>query len=159
MSKWFREHLHLYPENWNEVADRIKDLAGWRCESCSSPSVPGRILTVHHAVVSDPAECSDWNLAALCQVCHLRAHALRPLPATKEECIWRLRLRHEIEIGQLCLPLRIVMSGTRQPVAHVARRQVEHPEVQGDQLVMPWMFEILELAQLSLPLLLEELAV
>lgn len=32
--------------------------------------VPQRILTVHH-LDGDPQNCEWWNLAALCQVCHL----------------------------------------------------------------------------------------
>lgn len=105
MSNWFRRHRSLYPDNWPEIAARIKELANWRCEVCGRPGEHHNSLGVDH-INSDPAECSDWNLAALCARCHLRRHGLRPRPQTKAEAIERLRIRHEIEIGQLCLPLR-----------------------------------------------------
>jgi len=62
-----------YPADWEEIAARIKAAAGWRCEHCGwshDPTV-GRVLTVHH-IDGNPANCNDENLAALCQVCHLR---------------------------------------------------------------------------------------
>jgi len=61
-----------YPDNWKEIAKRIKDEAGWKCERCkASHSVEGaRVLTVHH-LDGDKTNCADWNLAALCQRCHL----------------------------------------------------------------------------------------
>jgi len=62
----------IYPDNWKEIARRIKDAAGWKCERCHAPhSVEGsRVLTVHH-LDGNKANCEDWNLAALCQRCHL----------------------------------------------------------------------------------------
>lgn len=63
-----------YPENWEEIAEEIKARAGYRCEHCGSPSVPGRVLTVHHLDM-DPQNCDYKNLVALCQVCHLRIQA------------------------------------------------------------------------------------
>lgn len=83
-----------YPHNWDKVADRVKERAGWRCVRCGHPAEgvneripcddqcdpdrhPGglddgrqRILTVHH-LDEDKSNCRWWNLAALCQVCHL----------------------------------------------------------------------------------------
>jgi len=60
----------LYPENWEQLADRIKSEAGYKCESCKSFSIPGKILTVHH-LDNNPKNNKDKNLVALCQVCHL----------------------------------------------------------------------------------------
>ena len=62
-----------YPDNWKEIAAMVKDAAGWHCERCGHPhDVPNHyVLTVHHLEM-DPANCADWNLAALCQRCHLR---------------------------------------------------------------------------------------
>ncbi|MEE8607882.1 MAG: HNH endonuclease signature motif containing protein [Nitrospiraceae bacterium] len=61
-----------YPANWSEIAARIKLDADWRCERCGlkhdTPS--HRVLTVHH-LLPDKGNCEWWNLAALCQVCHL----------------------------------------------------------------------------------------
>lgn len=70
-----------YPDNWSEIAQRVKDAAGWRCEHCGHPHDPGSgyTLTVHH-LDSDKTNCSDDNLVALCQRCHLHWQA-RYLPA------------------------------------------------------------------------------
>ena len=61
-----------YPADWPEVARRIKDEAAWKCVRCSSPhSRDGaRTLTVHH-LDGVKSNCIWWNLAALCQRCHL----------------------------------------------------------------------------------------
>jgi len=61
-----------YPPNWGEIAQRIKDAAGWKCERCGHPHEPGAgyTLTTAH-LIPDKNNCADWNLAALCQRCHL----------------------------------------------------------------------------------------
>ena len=68
--------MNDYPDNWNEIADRIKAGAGNRCERCHHPHDPanGYTLTVHH-LDGNKANCEDWNLAALCQRCHLHIQA------------------------------------------------------------------------------------
>lgn len=65
-----------YPDNWKEIAKRIKDAAGWKCERCGHPHEVETyyILTVHH-LDGNKANCEDWNLAALCQRCHLKIQA------------------------------------------------------------------------------------
>lgn len=62
-----------YPTNWKDIAKRIKDNAGWKCERCNEAHrVEGAfVLTVHH-LDGNKANCADWNLAALCQRCHLK---------------------------------------------------------------------------------------
>jgi hypothetical protein len=62
-----------YPPDWPEIARRIKEAAGWRCERCEHPHdiASGHILTVHH-LDGHKGNCEDWNLAALCQRCHLK---------------------------------------------------------------------------------------
>ena len=62
-----------YPKNWKEIADRIKASADGKCERCHHPNdrKSGHVLTVHH-LDGNKANCADWNLAALCQRCHLR---------------------------------------------------------------------------------------
>jgi hypothetical protein len=67
-----RKSVNDYPPNWSEIADRAKKDAGWRCVRCGHPHDPehGYILTVHHLDM-DPANNEWWNLAALCQRCHL----------------------------------------------------------------------------------------
>ena len=66
----------LYPENWKEIAIRIKTKANWTCLKCGAkegrktPSGHIVILTVHHKD-SNPMNCNDSNLIALCRKCHL----------------------------------------------------------------------------------------
>ena len=77
-----------YPADWTEIASRVKDAAGWRCERCGHPHETSiarvecndrcthvadskqRMLTVHHLDMN-PANCKPSNLVALCQSCHL----------------------------------------------------------------------------------------
>lgn len=85
---WAIRPRNEYPENWREIADRVKGEAGWRCVRChhphETPTVRAhcdarcthprdgkqRILTVHH-LDGDKANGRWWNLLPLCQVCHL----------------------------------------------------------------------------------------
>ena len=62
-----------YPDNWKEIARGLKDKWHWRCERCGRAHNPqnGYALTVHH-LVGDPSLCEEWNLAVLCQRCHLK---------------------------------------------------------------------------------------
>jgi len=64
--------MNDYPANWPEIALEIKCAAGWRCERCGHEHDigSGHVLTVHH-LDGDKANCAAWNLAALCQRCHL----------------------------------------------------------------------------------------
>ena len=63
---------HDYPENWDEIATAIKEAAGWKCERCGHPHDPenGYMLTVAH-MIPDKSLVEPWNLASLCQRCHL----------------------------------------------------------------------------------------
>jgi len=73
--------LKEYPSEWSEIARRVKERAGWRCEICGHPHDPenGYCLTVHHLNrIKD--DVSDSNLICLCQRCHLRLHGLRFSP-------------------------------------------------------------------------------
>lgn len=76
-----------YPAEWVELAQAVKQEAGWRCVRCGHPHTspcdelcthpPGtklRVLTVHH-LDGDKGNCRWWNLAPLCQVCHLQVQA------------------------------------------------------------------------------------
>lgn len=61
-----------YPPDWKEIATATKDAAGWRCVRCGHKHDPaaGYTLTVHHLDIH-PSNRAWWNLAALCQRCHL----------------------------------------------------------------------------------------
>ena len=67
-----RKSTGKYPKDWKEIAKRIKEKAGWKCERCGHPDDKGsgHVLTVHH-LDWNRSNCADWNLAALCQRCHL----------------------------------------------------------------------------------------
>lgn len=65
-----------YPPNWKAIAHQIKCDAHWRCERCRRHHQPSihYTLTVHH-LVPIKALVEPWNLAALCQRCHLHIQA------------------------------------------------------------------------------------
>ena len=63
----------VYPPEWTkEFRDGIRREAGNKCERCGHPHEPaaGYSLTVHH-LDNNKGNIARWNLAALCQRCHL----------------------------------------------------------------------------------------
>ncbi len=70
-----RARQGYYPSDWPIIATRVKALAGWCCERCgvrnNEEEPDGTMLTVHH-LDGHKFNCELWNLAALCQRCHLR---------------------------------------------------------------------------------------
>ena len=68
--------MNDYPPDWPEIAQQVKDEACWKCERCTHEHDPemGYCLTVHH-LDGDKANVAIWNLAALCQRCHLAIQA------------------------------------------------------------------------------------
>ena len=67
-----------YPANWKLISRTVKDDVGWRCERCQHVHDPagGYTLTVHH-LVNDTYLSLRWNLAGLCQRCHMEMHGRR----------------------------------------------------------------------------------
>lgn len=67
-----QNHRGNYPSNWNDISKHVKDGASWCCIRChhANDAVSGHVLTVHH-LDGDKSNCRWWNLAALCQRCHL----------------------------------------------------------------------------------------
>jgi 5-methylcytosine-specific restriction endonuclease McrA len=61
-----------YPDNWREIATARKRAFNYRCERCNEPhnAAGGYCLTVHH-LDGDKSNNEHWNLAVLCQKCHL----------------------------------------------------------------------------------------
>jgi hypothetical protein len=61
-----------YPDNWHDIAEKRKKACGYKCERCDHIHEPktGYCLTVHH-LDGDKSNNEDWNLAVLCQRCHL----------------------------------------------------------------------------------------
>lgn len=72
MSGWAAEPRGEYPQHWAQIAKLVKDEAEWKCERCGHPHDfdSKHVLTVHH-LDGDKSNCERWNLAALCQRCHL----------------------------------------------------------------------------------------
>lgn len=66
-------HTGTYPPNWKEIAKQVKDAAEWKCVRCGHAHDPkaGYCLTVHH-LTGEKDNCRWWNLAPLCQRCHLQ---------------------------------------------------------------------------------------
>lgn len=65
-----------YPDDWKALATEVKTEAGWICVRCNHAHDPkaGYTLTVHH-LDGQKNNCRWWNLAALCQRCHLHIQA------------------------------------------------------------------------------------
>jgi hypothetical protein len=66
-----RRFTNDYNPDGKEKRRLAREAVGNKCIRCGSPSVPGRILTVHHF---DGNKANDewFNLLPLCQVCHLQ---------------------------------------------------------------------------------------
>ena len=80
-----------YPADWEAIARKVKEEAGWRCQGCGKqcrrPGEPldthQRTLTVHH-IDHCPENCAPENLIALCAPCHLMADAQHHATTRKE---------------------------------------------------------------------------
>ncbi len=84
-------HPSEYPANWPQIAEAVKLAAAWHCIRCAHIHAPevGRTLTVHHLDM-DKANCRWWNLAALCQACHLsvQVRVVMERPYMFEHALW-----------------------------------------------------------------------
>ena len=66
-------HIGEYPDTWTkEFRDAFRKVRGNKCERCNHPHDPSTAhsLTIHH-LDCNKSNCEEWNLAALCQRCHL----------------------------------------------------------------------------------------
>ena len=86
-----RKSTGEYPPKWKLIAQAVKDAAGWKCVRCGHAHdvKAGYMLTVHHLDMN-PANCEWWNLAALCQKCHLsiQARVIMERPWMLEHSAW-----------------------------------------------------------------------
>ncbi|QCS48126.1 HNH endonuclease (plasmid) [Picosynechococcus sp. PCC 11901] len=76
-----------YPENWPDIALKVKQAARWRCQECGLKCIePGQKtkglsrseiakhrLAVHHQNYK-PEDNRPENLIALCSACHCAKH-------------------------------------------------------------------------------------
>ena len=89
----------LSPPDWEQISNRIRfERAGGVCEECGAvhgqphPEHPlyAVVLTTAH-LDHNPAHCTDDNLMALCQRCHLRydaqQHALNAAITRRQKTI------------------------------------------------------------------------
>lgn len=62
-----------YNPDFKEIALALKERWHWRCERCDHPHdvEAGYTLTIHH-LDGDKSNDAGWNLACLCQRCHLQ---------------------------------------------------------------------------------------
>lgn len=75
-----KEMRDRYPSFWKGLSWVIRNIrAQGRCEWCGAengkphPVTGSRVvMTVAHTAGSDPEDCTDLGLRALCQRCHLR---------------------------------------------------------------------------------------
>ena len=70
-----------YPPDWPEIAAQVRADAGDKCERCGHANdvATRHVLTVHH-LDGNKANVARWNLAALCQRCHLKVQGRVFLP-------------------------------------------------------------------------------
>lgn len=68
--------MGTYPENWPEIAQKLKFKHNQRRKRCNhiNERETGYVLTVHH-LDGNKTNCAEWNLAILCQRCHLHIQA------------------------------------------------------------------------------------
>jgi hypothetical protein len=62
-----------YPPTWTKgFRNAFRAARGNKCERCGHSHDPanGYALTIHH-LDNNKSNCQEWNLAALCQRCHL----------------------------------------------------------------------------------------
>jgi hypothetical protein len=68
------ENKNRYPENWNEIREKILVECKNKCEFCGIENYTMRggkkiVLTIAH-LDHTPENCARGNLRALCQKCH-----------------------------------------------------------------------------------------
>ena len=88
----------LYPPDWAQISNRIRFVrARGVCEQCGAVHGQPHPVTGSHVVLTtahldhNPAHCTDDNLKALCQRCHLRhdakQHALNAAITRRQKTI------------------------------------------------------------------------
>lgn len=66
-----------YPKNWRQISNATRERANYRCEHCGAAHrwfhpITGSVVFLQAAHMDhDVKNCSNENLKALCQRCHL----------------------------------------------------------------------------------------
>lgn len=96
-----------YPDDWEAIAADVKELAGWRCQTCGRQCRrPGEAFVTHRDTLTvahrdnNPANCSPSNLIAECAPCHLRRDAKHHAS--------NARKTRERKGGQMTLPMELI---------------------------------------------------
>ena len=91
----------LYPDNWKEIATRVKEAARWQCQCCGKKCYrpgerpdnltrsewTGAILQVHHRN-HNPEDNRLSNLMSVCAACHLNLHRSPYSPVSPGQLKW-----------------------------------------------------------------------
>ena len=99
-----KEKKKLYPADWKQISARIREKAKNKCEFCGAENykphpITGSkvVLTVAH-LDHTPQNCSDENLRALCQKCHLTydaKHHAENARKTRDNRLGIIRIKYE----------------------------------------------------------------
>ena len=89
---------HRYPNNWKEIATKVKEEADWKCEKCGKQCRrPGEPFDTHRNTLTvahlnhTPEDCRRENLRALCAPCHLRYDTAHHVDTRKRRAEERVR--------------------------------------------------------------------
>lgn len=81
-----------YPQNWKEIALKVKEDAEWKCEFCGKQCrKPGEPFDTHRNTLTVahmdhiPEHMERENLKALCVPCHLRYDANQHAESRKKK--------------------------------------------------------------------------
>lgn len=94
----------LYPDDWAEIAHKVKEANDWRCQECDrqcrrpGEAFDGHDRTLALAHISQDYE-ADWiQVACLCRGCHMLHDAPYGWLARLRNIRLRLRLAGQLEI-------------------------------------------------------------
>ncbi|SRR6266566_2478977 len=100
--------IKLYPRNWQKIAKKCKELAGWKCERCGAQhgeirtgKIYRRPFTVNLAAAHLDHDIKSKRpvLAALCQACHMEYDGTAHAKTRKRKV-----RQAQIDAGQQFLP-------------------------------------------------------
>lgn len=96
-----------YPTDWPEIAQAVKERAGWKCEQCGKQCRrPGETFDTHRRTLTvahlnhDESDCRPENLRAMCAPCHLRYDARHHAANAR-----RTRARRVGQLGMVLAPI------------------------------------------------------